>query len=331
MSSESFTIHVLDGNPVGFTTRLVELFENRGPDSAMRGNWWLGRLTTYTKDSPNRTTPRRVIDSDQDYGRSAVSRYEGTRSVNDVSKVDLSEEELLNKAPTKLALHERVGGNLADVTSPALVTIPSDRELEKPLGERYRERVGARAGVVAPTVRLVLRLVLHGDIGRVTHHDVVGGTTEQVAGANESVDVLGDVGVCFRRREQVILDSRGTTPVEERVPDRDVDRELGSVVQPPHPRCLQSGVQETEPGDGHRERILVAAVHRAQAAPNQLPAVGSRLGGAPLLQYSMKDPEEEVTGTAGWVDGTQPVEPELLDGGFQGEVEDELLHELGRL
>src|SRR5687767_8767949 len=81
-------------------------------------------------------------------------------------------EKLLDQLLAKLPLHERVGGDHADVTG-RLHIMAIDRQLEKSFDERHHKRVLAMAGREAAAVSLVEGTILDRDVRWIAHDHMV--------------------------------------------------------------------------------------------------------------------------------------------------------------
>src|SRR5690606_12477539 len=219
------------------------------------------------------------VAADEDDGRGGAAGEEHAGGVDDVGEFHLPAEEVLDEPSAELAFQQRVGGEL-----PREARVFAGGQPEDPLGERHRQRVRARAGVVGGAVVGVLLPVPDGGVGRAGHHHVVAVPAQQVHPPGVVVDVLGGVGEHPSvGGGQVVGGGLGVPAVQQRVAHRDVDGEVGGLVQAACAGLPQDGDEQAEPGDAGRERVLVAAVHRVQGLADELPAVGvgARAGAVP--------------------------------------------------
>src|SRR5262249_51275965 len=144
---------------------------NRPPHLPLR---WLLRcpwLTLYAKHGTHIRTHRDAMAPKQDYCGCTMPGDICSRGVNHMRQVN-TWKELLNQLLAKFALHERVGGNHADVAG-RLRVLTIDRKIDETFCEWDSERVFLMAGRVALAVCLVQPLILNRNVGRVPHYDMV--------------------------------------------------------------------------------------------------------------------------------------------------------------
>ena len=241
--------------------------------------------------------------------------------------------ELLDQLPAELPLHERVGGDHRH--EPCRLRgagFRGEGEIEEALGERNGERVQPVAGSEALPVLRVERLVLRRDVGRVADHHVVAAAEDrpQRRGVLGAVDVTQ--GVVFGIEVLLAGAGRsGTWAVEQGVAGRHVDLERGCVGEPVHAGRTEGGDAQAEAGYRDRERVQVDPRHLIENTTRPLARVGTGLVLRPEGIEALESTEQEVSRAAGGVDQAHVAEAELLDGGIERAVEDELLHELGCL
>src|SRR5262245_46911522 len=107
----------------------------------------------------------------QDNRECAMTRNARSGSINHVSQVDTGKE-LLNQLLAEFALHERIGGDHANIAG-RLCFITIDSQVKEAFSERHSERVLAMTGRVALPVFLVQSSILNRDVRRIPYHHVV--------------------------------------------------------------------------------------------------------------------------------------------------------------
>ena len=138
----------------------------------------------------------------------------------------------------------------------------------------------------------------------------------------------------FRDRFEVLLTcagKSGTRPVEQRIASRHAELEGGRVGETPHLGRAERSDAHAEAGDRGGEGIEVDARHLFENAARPLARVRARLVPRPQGIQPPERAQQEVPRAAGRIDQAHFPEAELLDCGRERAVEDELLHELGRL
>ena len=206
-------------------------------------------------------------------------------------------------------------------------------EVEEALGERDGERVLTMAGSEARPVSLVQRPILRRLVGRIADHDVITAAENPA----ERLRVFRPVDVpqrICRDRFEVLLACAGQSgprPVEQGVAGRHAELEGGCVGETTHVGRAERGDAQAEAGDCGGEGIQVDARHLFENAARPLARVRARLVPRPQRIQAPKRAEQEVSRSAGRIDQAHFPEAELLDCGRERAIEDELLHEFGRL
>src|SRR5690606_36411572 len=86
----------------------------------------------------------------------------------------------------------------------------------------------------------------------------------------------------------------GGGPVEEGVASGDIEGKSGSFGQGPDTRNPESGDQETETGDRHREGVQVNTEHRLQRPGRQRPLPNRGVTLLPPLEQTLQGAEKEM-------------------------------------
>ena len=110
-----------------------------------------------------------------------------------------------------------------------------------------------------------------------------------------------------------------------------MDLERGCVGEAVHVGRTEGGDAQTEAGYRDRERVQVDPRHLIENAARPVARVRAGLVLRPEAIEPLESTEQEMSRAAGGVDEAHVAETELLDGGLERAVEDELLHEPGRL
>src|SRR4051794_39028910 len=105
MIGERTPREVCDGDPSIVPRRLINVLNDGGPDDSLCGVFWTPGLTTNPEHSPNTVTDGPEWAADDDDRRSAVTRNERTRGVDDQAQV-AARHEILNQRRAELTLHE---------------------------------------------------------------------------------------------------------------------------------------------------------------------------------------------------------------------------------
>ncbi len=152
----------------------------------------------------------------------------------------------------------------------------------------------------------------------------------------ERVGILGFVKV----PERVLADEeelpvfaarRGLRAVEKRVADGDVDRKVGRVGKAREARRPQCRDEEAEARNCGGVGVEVDAVDRVERRLRRLCRGKAGTVRLPEGEEPREGAEEEVAAAAGGVDEADLFGADLLEGGGERPVEEELFHELGRL
>src|SRR5262249_17294492 len=106
--------HISHTDKIILCASIVQMLHNRSPHLPLR--WLLRRawLAPYTKHSTHLRTHRSTMSSKQDYCRGSMPGDIRSRGVNHVRQVN-ARKELLDQLLAKFALHERIGGNHANI------------------------------------------------------------------------------------------------------------------------------------------------------------------------------------------------------------------------
>ena len=124
-------------------TRLLEMLGDRGPDKAFGRFVGSAGFAPNTQHRAHTAHGGRLVAPEDDHRRGAVAGDVGTRGVDHRTQVD-GRQELFDELGAELALHEGVGGDLADpARGPGTASLVS--QVKEEFHERHRQRVLAVA------------------------------------------------------------------------------------------------------------------------------------------------------------------------------------------
>ena len=301
---------------------MVDQVGDARPHQTLLGVGGAARFAADAHHHADRRAGHRALGpAEEDHRRRAVAGDVGTAGVDHVRHV-VARHPVLDQLLAELPLHERVRRDHPDEPRPLGDT--RVRQAPELFGERHAERVLAMARREALAVQGVQGGVLHHDVRRVPHHRTPRAAQQRL----HLLDVLEGVAVAAGIEH---VEVGRQLAVQQRIAHEHVDREARRALQRRVPRSPQRRDEQAEAGDVGGERVEVDPADRLQRPLHMESRTRTGLQLLPARQQAIEGAEQEVARTARRVDQGGVLQPEGLDGRGEGAIEDELLHEHGRL